>query len=148
VYNHVVGSPAQRFFLLLFSFLCPNFVIWKKKIWKFSKSFNKSSQIYTRKTKKFHFPFFLSRNNKICQKKKTPPLESACEIGWGCRRMCILVTFGHVGHQLLCKSEEPGKISDVQKNANFTSVGPVYIPGQIWSWYWVQDWFLASMRQV
>ncbi len=94
MYNHVVGSPAQRFFLLLFSFLCPNFVIWKKKIWKFSQSFNKSSQIYTRKTKKFHFPFFLSRTTKFVRKKKPRHLSQHVRLGGvvgGCAFLSLLV---------------------------------------------------------
>jgi len=100
-------SQHRGVFFFLF-----NFLVWKK-ILKYFQKFNKSSQIYTTKTKKLHF--FLSKNNKICQKKQNPPLESACEIGWGWRRMCILVTCGHVGSSSIMQSEEPGKISDVQK---------------------------------
>jgi hypothetical protein len=138
------GVSTEVFFLFFFSQFCNM----KKKIWKFSKSLTKSSQIYTRKTKKVTLPIlFVQKTTKFVRKKKPRPLESACEIGWGCTRMCILVTFGHVGHQVLMQKWRTWEDIRCSENADFTSVGPVYTR-TIWSWYWVQDWFLASMRQV
>lgn len=115
-------SQHRGVFFFLF-----NFLVWKK-ILKYFQKFNKSSQIYTTKTKKLHF--FLSKNNKICQKKQNPPLESACEIGWGCRRdvhSCHLWSCGVIKYYAKWRTWEDIRCSE---NANLLVLVPYIIPGQ------------------
>jgi hypothetical protein len=111
----------------------------KKKILEiFPKVEQKVVKFTLEKQKMLHFPFFLSKNNKICQKRTTPHWSQHVRLGGvvgGCAFLSLLVMW--VSSSIM-QSEEPGKISDVQKMRIYWCWSE-YIPGQLDPGIWVQD---------
>jgi hypothetical protein len=132
---------------LFFVFFFSNFVIWKKKFWNFSKSLTKVVKFPLGK-KKVMLPILFVQKQQNLSEKKNPHLSQHVRLGGvvgGCAFLSLLVMWV-IKYYAKWRTWEDIRCSE---NVNFTSVGPVYTRTiHLILVYWVQDWFLASMRQV